>query len=220
MLVKGPRTWHFWPMSKTFIAVALWATTCVGSWAQNTFESHLSPKLRQFLIEHPGAMNALTNSVSEAFSNRTCSVLYFYKENSSEARAYHFYPNTIGLPDVMLCVSEQQKPLDEFITLLFEALNSRGEARFTELSNAARSGTVSRSQFAREILRQELEATKSTREIVLKLKLGKKEKTEFYRIFAECPNDFDPFLAYSKRIGNRDVVKEYETKYDQLRKSQ
>ena len=211
-------------MRNTFIAVVLWATTCVWSWAQqNAFEPSLSPKLRQFLSKHPDATTSLTNSVSEAFSNRTCSVYYFYTDAPSEPRAYHFYPTTIGAPDVVLCVSEQQKPLDEFITLLFETLNSRGEARFSELTEAAKAGTISRSEFAREILRQEFEATKSTREKILALKLRNKEKStsHYYQLYTKCPGDFDGFLTYAKRMSdNRDAFKYYEAEYDTLRKGQ
>jgi hypothetical protein len=194
---------------------------CVSSWAQNNIVREASPKLQKFLSDNPVAAKVFKNAISNAFSNRTVRLFYFYSDDDSEAPAFHFYPNTAGSPDVMLCICENQPPLDEFITTLFETLNSRNENAFENLFQDAYLGTKSREQFATEISRFEFEATKDTRSILLTLKFRKKEINEsyYYRKFIECPTNFDGFLSYSRRVSpHRDAITEYELKYDSLRK--
>jgi len=194
---------------------------CVSSWAQSNIVSEASPKLKKFLSDNPKAAKIFTNAISNAFSNRTVRLFYFYSNDDSEARAFHFYPNTAGCPNVMLCIRENQTPLDEFITTLFEILNSRNENAFANLFQDAYLGTKSREQFATEISRYEFEATKDTRSILLALKLGKREinESDYYRKFVECPTNFDGFLSYSRKVSpQRDAFTEDELKYDSLRK--
>jgi hypothetical protein len=195
---------------------------CASSWAQsNSIINETSPKLKKFLLDNPQAEKIFTNAISTAFSNKTVQLFYFYSDDKSQARAYHFYPKTVGSPDVMLCIRENQTPLDEFITTLFETLNTKKENAFAELSQDAYSGAITKEQFAKGILRNEFEATKSVQSILLELKLGTNELngSYYYSKFSQCPTDFDDFLAYSKKVSqNRDVMKEYELKYDSLRK--
>jgi hypothetical protein len=194
---------------------------CVSSWAQSNILGGASPKLKKFLSDKPQAAKIFTNAISSAFSNRTVQLFYFYSEDDSTPWAYHFYPNQAGSPEVMLCVRENQTPLDEFITTLFEIENSKNEDNFTKISQDAYYGTISREQFAKDVLQYEFEATKDTRAILLALKLGKKEtgNSYYYPRFLECPTNFDGFLSYSKNAStNRDVMKEYELKYDRVRK--
>ena len=208
-------------MRKLLITFVVCVAAGTPSWAQQSaFESRMSPKLRQFMTDYPAALKSLTSSFSEVFSNRTAWVYYFYLDDESEARAYHFYPNTLDLPQVVICVRENQQRLDEFITLLFETLNSRGERRFATLFEEARAGSISKGEFAREILRVEFEATKSTRDLLLALKFNRKEtsRSHYYRLYVECPSGFEDFLSYPKRVsGKRDAIKEYEAKYDSIR---
>jgi hypothetical protein len=195
---------------------------CPTSWAQGSnILSTVSPKLRKFLIDHPAATKVFTNTFAEAFSNRTVSLHYFYSDDDSEARAFHYYPDTPGLAEVIICVRENQIPLDELITTLFEVLNSKGEDQFAKIFDAAKAGTISRTEFAKAILRVEFEATKNMQKLVVPLQLKETEKAEshYYKIYVGCPTGFDEFLSYSKKVsGNRDVVKDYESKYDALRK--
>jgi hypothetical protein len=197
---------------------------CASSWAQGSnVIGEVSPKLKTFLSDNPVAIKILTNAISSAFSNRTARLLYFYSNDKSEfeARAFHYYPNVVGQPEITLCVRENQIPLDEFIAILFETLNSKGEPGFTKLSQDAYYGTISREQFAKEVRRYEFEAIKNTQAALITLKFSKKEiNGSFYcRRFIECPTDFADFLTYSKKISpNRDLDKEYELQYDSLRK--
>ena len=195
---------------------------CVSSLAQsNSIVSETSPKLNKFLSDNPDAAKVFTNAIANAFSNKTVQLFYFYSNDESQARAFHFYPNTVGSSDVMLCIRENQTPLDEFVTTLFETLNTKNESAFAELSQNAYSGTITKEQFAKGILQNEFEATKNVHSILLELKLGTNEVNEsyYYGKFVECPTNFNGFLTYTKKVSqNRDVMKEYELKYDSLRK--
>ncbi len=194
---------------------------CSSSWAQESkLLSNLSPKLGKFLADHPTAMKTLTSALADAFSGRTYGLYDAYSDDESEARAFHFYPDTPGLPDVLICVRENQLPFDEFASMLFEIVNSKGENQFAKLCQQAKAGSISRSDFAREILKVEFGATKTTRDLIAALKLDKKEmaQTHYFSKFMECPNTFEDFLTYPKEDSHhRDVLKEYESKYDALR---
>jgi hypothetical protein len=208
-------------MRKSIYISLLAMMFCVSSWAQSSnIVNEASPKLRKFLSDNSVAEKFFTNAIANAFSNRTVQLFYFYSDDESVARAYHFYPNTVGSPDVMLCIRENQTPLDEFITTLFETLNTKNETAFTELSQNAYYGKITKEQFAKEVLRNEFEATKSVRSILLALKFGTNETSDayFYDMYIKCPTNFDDFLTYSKKVSKRDIMKEYEIKYDSFRK--
>jgi hypothetical protein len=199
-----------------FLSPALWA-------GQNGFYSSLSPNLRKFLSDHPTAVKEFTNAVSGAFSGRTARVFYFYSEDPDERGASHFYPDAAGMPDVAICVAEDSYPLDEFINVLYETLNSKGEDRFRALVAKARAGTIARGDFAREVAKVEFEALKSTRDLLRQVKLSKKEiaKSHYYHYFFEMPDEFESFLLYQRKLPtDQPPMREYELDYDQLRKSE
>jgi len=176
-----------------------------------------SPKLRQFLTANPEASRMLSNVLSEAFSNRTVQLYYFYSEDESVARACHYYPDESS---VSIRVRENQQPCDEYIILIYEMLNSEGEKRFRKIFHEAQSGTVTKEDFIRSILQQEFEAYKRTQSLLKTFKLGKGEiaKSYYYNRFFHMPGDFEEFLAYQKKVSpKRDPVKEYGSQYDYLR---
>jgi len=179
----------------------------------------VSPKLRQFLIEHPTALRPLTNVLSVAFAERTLQLYYFYSDDESVARASHDYPDESV---VAIFIRENQQPLDEFISLIFEAQNSTSEKQFLKLFAKAKSGAISKNDFARDIVRLEFDATKRTRDLLEGIKLGRGEikKSHYYKLCKDVPNDFEEFLLYSKRVSapQRDIIKHYEAIYDSLRK--
>ena len=192
---------------------------CVSSFAQESnILDTVSPKLRQFVITHPGALQLLTNTLSEAFNGRTVQLYYFYSEDKVAARAYHYYPSESV---VGICIRENQEPSDEFACLIFEMLNSEGEKRFQEFYHKAESGDISKTNFAREMLNVEFVAVKSTGNLLHNLKFSKKEISEsyYYKRFIECPDSFEDFISYSVKVSSHgDPIKEFETKYDSLRK--
>src|ERR1041385_7456394 len=137
---------------KQLTAVFVYAIILGSSWADDGWLfNRFSPDLKKFMVAHPEALTVLTNSFSEAFSNRTVSVIYFYSTNEAEARAEHIYPAAAGVADVLICIRENQHPMDQFITLLFETLNSRGERQFKNLMEDACKGSVSKDVFVNTI---------------------------------------------------------------------
>lgn len=195
----------------------LWA----HCWAQPTDFFTPSPKLKSLLANCPPARTALSNSCAEAFSGRTVGLYYFYSDNDAVPRAYHYYPNITGQAAVVICVRENQEPWDELMTLVFELVNSKNEKQFGDLVERVKAGTIAGAEFARATLRLEFEAVKATRELVRGFPLSgeEKQKSHCYGRFIDCPNDFDGFLAYTKKVSpNRDPLKEYEAQYNEFRK--
>jgi hypothetical protein len=175
---------------------------------------HLSPKLKQFLADHPVASESLAHALSEAFGNRKLVFYYFYSDDESVATAAHYYPNP---KQVTIIVQENQLPCDECICLLFEILNSEGEPRFQQLGEMAKTGAISREDYAKEILKQEFIAEKKTRDLMLKFGLSQKEIAEsyFYNRMVQCPDDFDSFLPYLRKVSpKRHTLEDYEHYYD------
>jgi hypothetical protein len=174
-----------------------------------------SPGLRKFLTTHPEDFRTLTNIAYEAFTNRTVRFYYFYTQNESVPWADHFYPND---NEVWMHIKADQPPADEFLLIIFESLNSKGEKRFEELWSQARSGNISKTNFALEITRQEFVATKRTRDLLGELKFSKKEisSSHYYKNFSGCPDSFDDYLAYLKELKST-AIKNYEAQYDLIR---
>jgi hypothetical protein len=179
-----------------------------------------SPKLREFLAENSKALQLLTNTLSEAFSNRTIQVYYFYSDDDSIARASHYYPDESV---VGVLIRENQLPFDEFTCLLFEAINSTSEKHFQELFAKAQSGEISKSDFVKEMRQTEFIAIKRTRDALKKIGVAKNvaAKSYFYKRFAESPDSFDDFVVYRQKVASphRDTTQELEAKYDLLRKA-
>jgi hypothetical protein len=176
-----------------------------------------SPKLREFLADRPSATRALNAAISESFSKRTLKLHYFYSDDETQPRAAHFYP-----ADSVVCIviRENQQPCDEYLCLIYEVLNSQGEKRFQDLAEQAKSGAITKTNFVREIIRQEFEAVKKVKEQLDSLKLEKKEQktSYFFKRFAECPGDFEGFFTYKPNGARRDPFKVYEELYDSLQK--
>ncbi len=195
---------------------------CIAGWAQEVkVLSMCSPKLRQFLSSHPEAFQAFTNTLSRAFGHRPIEIYYFYSEDKSVPVASHYYLEEGG---VGIKIRENQTPSDEFICLLFEVINSESEEYFKELITKARAGTVSRRDFAEEMLRTEFKAVEKTRGLLPHLNLSKQELADSheYKQLINCPKEFKEFLTYTRKITSphRDAIKVYESAYDLLRKPQ
>lgn len=202
-------------MLKKLSLVLLLVLSCLSLRAQGTnIYSKLSPKLKQFLAAHPGASISLSNALSEAFSNRSVQLYYFYTDNESVPRSSHYYLNESL---VMIGIRENQQPSDQYLLLIYEILNSEGEKRFNELKEEARSGNISRADFALGIIRQEYEAAKKIKKLLPDFKLSKAEIAESsdYEGFMTCPETFEAFLKESTS-----AVSNYERAYDSLRGTQ
>lgn len=221
-IVAGPDN-----MQKRVTVILLSAFLCSSSWAQHTnLLSTVSPKLKSFLAHSPAAAQTLAKAISDAFTNKAVRLFYFYPNtqpdrSTFEPLAFHFYPNLTGMPDVLICVAENQAPLDEFISILFEALNTKGDDRFAKLDEDARSGIISRPEYAREKLKVEFEAEKNTRDLLRALKLSKAETagSHEHALYLGCPDTFEAFLPYLKKVNRHgDIFEAYQSLYDSLRK--
>ena len=210
-------------MRKAFATLSLCILIVSTSYSNPPpIESRESPKLKKFLSEHPLAAKLLTDTISEVFSNRTADLFYFYSDDETEPPAYHYYPEQArGMAEVIICVRENQLPLDEFACLFFETLNSRSEANFVKLTQDAKKGKISRDAFARGILRFEFNAALDTRTALINLNLDKSDTvgSYYYDRVLNSPGNFDEFLSYTKKNSKRDVFKEYQQKYDAIRKT-
>jgi hypothetical protein len=199
------------------VLLSLLAST--SAWAQkNEWLSPFSPGLRKFLTDRPENYQVLTNILTEAFTNRTVRFYYFYTQDESVPRAEHFYPDVW---EVCVTIEANQKPADELLSIIFESLNSEGEKRFAELADEAQSGSISKTNYALEVVRQEFVAVKRTRDLLGKLTLTKQEisSSHFYKRFSGTPERFEDFLAYLKKVNTkrRDLIEQYEERYDLIR---
>jgi len=177
-----------------------------------------STKLHDFIQAHPGTLELATNTFSSALQGKTVMLSYFYTKDDSKPRAYHYYPSDSA---VGICVRENQPPLDEFISLVFEVLNSRGERQFKEIYLKAEKGEITRETFAQEILKVEFEAMKDMRVFLGKVNVDEKDKdgSYFYNLILKCPADFKDFPSYSVKVSiHGNPVERLEAVYDSLQK--
>jgi hypothetical protein len=143
-----------------------------------------------------------------ALSGRKVEIYYCYTDDESLPKAHHHYMG--DLSTVGIFVRENQLPCDECISVLFEVLNSRGQKRFLELFDQAKSGTISKQDFVTEVTRQEFQAVEATHRLLPDLHLTEKEiaKSRSYGQFASIPIEFK---AYAQTA--------YEELYDKIRNS-
>jgi hypothetical protein len=114
-------------------------------------------------------------------------------------RASHYFA---GKSSVVIGIRENQNPSDQCICLIFEMLNSEDEVRSFELDREARSGKISRVDFARETVRHEFQAVKKTQKLLQSLKSGETDflNSGYYKGFIDCP---DTFLGLSQVLDNK-----------------
>jgi hypothetical protein len=175
-----------------------------------------SPKLRRFLANNSNAAVLLSKTLSEAFTNRAIQIYYFY--SNGEPDAFHSYPESNS---VIIAVRENIQPLDEFLGIMYESLNSENAPSFVELCHRAELGTISKVDFAQEILRLEFNAEKRLRTFRgdVKLSYGETSKSKHYKRMIDCPGNFQEFLTYSQKVAlPQDPIREDEKQYEVLRK--
>jgi hypothetical protein len=209
-------------MFRQLTTLLAYASILFSTWAEEGWLfSRMSPDLQKFMVAHPGALTVLSNAFSQSFSNRSVGVFYFYSTNEAEARAAHYYPGAGGAPEVFICVQENQYPIGQFITLLFEILNARNERQFKNLFEDAYNGSVSKKVFVATIGHLEFARTLETRALLMPLHFSRKEikQSDYYERLLNCPTNYAGFLAYEKVTrSKRDPDKFYEAEYDQVRK--
>ena len=209
-------------MLKKIATLLLVAFSCLLCRAGGTnVYSMMSPMLSQFLATHSGASESLSNVLSEAFAGRSVQLFYFYTDDTNVARAYHYYPDESS---VGIVIQENQPPSDQCISLIFEMLNSEGEKQYQAFFQEAQAGTISRTNFAIGILRQEFGVVEKMKVLLRQFKLSKTEMAEsgYYKKFMACPDTFDGFLSYSQKLwaNGSDRMTFYEQQYDHFREEQ
>jgi hypothetical protein len=200
--------------------IACASILCSARAEENWLFNQLSPDLQKLMVAHPEALTVLSNAFSESFTNRSVGIFYFYSTNETVARAAHFYPGAAGVREVFICVQENQHPIDQFITLLFEIVNARNERQYKNLADDAYNGSVSKEVFVATIGRLEFAQTLDTRALLTPLRFSKKEikRSGYYERFLNCPTNYNEFLVYEKKSrSKRDPDKFYEAEYDELR---
>jgi hypothetical protein len=183
--------------------------------AQNSF----SPKLTPFLLSHPTASLALSNVFAEVSSGRAVQIYYFYTDDASAPKAHHHYLGDTSTVGIFL--RENQPACDECISILFEVLNWKGEKRFRELWELAKSGGISKGDFVREIQRQEFQAALAAWNIIQTFGLKREEMaaSKSYGDFTRTPDNFEAFLARSRKVSHGGDQRAYEELYDRIRKT-
>jgi hypothetical protein len=81
----------------------------------------------------------------------------------------------------------------------------------------AKEGTISRVDYATEVMKQEFSAEKKLKNIIPTFGLTPQEVADsyFYNRCIQCPDDFDAFLVYVRKVSpQRDAFKDYENYYD------
>jgi hypothetical protein len=195
------------------IFVAMLAGASAG--AQNMF----SPKLNQFLLDHPVISQTLSNAIVSASAGKRLEIYYFYAVGGSSPKSNHHY---IGdLTTVGIFVQENQQPCDECICILFEILNSKREQKFLKLIGQAQAGTIKKEEFTKATMREEFEAVIETQELLLKWPPEEKARAscEDYEYFVNAPKRFEDFLAYCKKDSHGNYQRGYEDLYEKIQKS-
>ena len=197
---------------KVIVAIVM-ALLCAPAYSQQG----LSPKLSQFLLDHPGAYKVLTDVLQEANSKRPVHIYYFYVNAQAHQPTMHRLLEGESILGVF--VVENQSPLSECVDILFELLNSKGERRFKELRQKAASGRISKQEYVREFLKEEFRAVIATKKMLPDLWLSEKEASESpqYKWFKEVPTEFEEFLVYRSKGELSQDNTDYEKQYDAIR---
>lgn len=202
-----------------YITIVLLVSLCIVSRAQDTtFLDMTSPSLKAFLLQRPKELECLTNIFSQVFTNKKVEIFYFYSEEDSKPRSFQTYPDE---STVNISIRENQKPVDQFICLVYESLNSEGSVELAKICQRAESGNISKEDFAQGLLKIEFGAVKKTRDILTSLKLKKRDisESDYYESFKRCPDEFKAFISYEKSTStNYDPIANYEAQYDAIQK--
>ncbi len=164
------------------VVVALFCLFCAEAHSKgDEFLDMVSPKQRSFLRENPKALKTLNTVVAEAFATRSVQIYYYYSSDKTRPIASHYYPTDSA---VGIIIKAEQEALDEYLSILFECINSHGEPRFKRIFESAQKGEISRREFALEILKVEFEALGKMKGLLEGLNLSKSLKKNPFSISA------------------------------------
>lgn len=194
--------------------VLLLCSTLVAHAATSDFLSTVSPKLKEFLAKNPAASNTLYEVLTVQQTARKYGLVYFYTTNVLISAAQHSY---LADDVVAIAVREDQEPIDEYLCLTFELLNSSNEPKFAQIVDDARKNNLSREDFAKRFVETEFIAVKKLKSLLPKMKLDPKvtSSSSYYTNFQNIPDSFEQFYAQTQeRSGGWDYLKRYQSYYD------
>lgn len=178
--------------------------------------AQVSPKLRQFIADHPAASKALTNALHEVAA-RHLAVFYFYTADETRPPALHHSPDESSL---VVTLRENAQPCDEFICLLYEIVNAKSDETYRALFKEAKTGTISKERFIDSVFEKEFVAAKEMKLLITNLGLTPAEAdgSRNLQVFRQCPDTFAEFLTQVKADTNSNFqLKSYEEQYDAVR---
>jgi hypothetical protein len=209
LLLRLPTVVHRMKMYLVVVLLAL-PTALYGS-----FIDSLSPKLQLFLKQHSSISNSFVESSREVLQTRRVQLYYFYAADPSVPPATHY---DAAVNSTAIVVKENQEPLDECVCILFELINSTHESQFSQVVKKAYSGELSKSEFAKELLKIEFSSTIKVQKLLKTEKFESQEtkSAEHYNRLLACPTKFDDYLKFIETTPSRNPVKEYESQYEDL----
>ena len=179
-----------------------------------------SSQIKNLLENNPSLMREYTSIANKYFHNKAFQIQYVENKNQDQAPAYHYYTTFQDKTVVVVVLRGRKIPIDEFICLLFEMINSNGEDVFKKITIEAQSGLISRDDFPVKVLEKEFAAVLELKKILLSLEIDKEmlKDSAFYYKFMNSPDDFAKFLDYikDKNITHRDIVDSYLKQYDRF----
>jgi hypothetical protein len=199
-----------------FLKFPLLVVLLSGTALASPLDDEMSPPLRSLLASHPVLRKPLDQVISEMPPGSTLHLRYGEPWTASKPSCSHYYHGD----GVVVSMCTQMPAYDEYLGLYFEIANSLQRPRFEELFRRAQAGTISRDEFPIEVMKGEFIAMKRTTALVRRLPALKEQRTSRLQpLVGHCPDDFDRFLAYGKRVApERHPVQDYQEAYDELRR--
>ncbi len=162
-------------------------------------------KVRQFLIE--------------AFSGLYTSVPLAWDPTEPNDNAYAEHKPSLNRKFINIRVSSLLSPLDQVACVVYESMNAQNEYQFTEITEEAHKGLMTKTEFIHNILRLEHKSLKKTRAFLIDQPPYRDvdlSQTIFFSKMYGTPEHFDDFIAYLHRIKRveYDVFKHYSDFYD------
>lgn len=157
--------------------------------------------------------------MEKAFSGIYTSVPLAWDPAEPNDNAYAEHKPSVNRKVINIRVSSILSPLDQVACLVYEAINAQNEDQFTEITEEAHEGVMTKLEFIHNILRLEHKSLKRTLAFLSKEKPYKDidlSQTIFYSKMSGTPEEFDDFLEYLHRIkrDEYDVFEHYSNFYD------
>lgn len=225
-----PITWNFIRELKrivfygnTLTAVLLASFLCKPDSVQA--DPYALQQISAFVQSRPAVKPIITEGksiyqfIEEAFSGTYTSVPLAWDPSEPNDNAYAEHKPSVNRKVINIRVSSILTPWDQVACLVYEAINAQNERQFTEITEEAHEGVMTKSEFILNILRLEHKSLKKTRAFLSKQSPYKDidlSQTIFYSKMIGTPEDFDDFIEYLQRIkrDEYDVFKHYSDFYD------